>query len=90
MKVKLKKSWVYVSERISIIGFDVLIIILMSQYSNQLASSHLGQLLNFWWVTVVVFVNMFALVIRDVENFNDKITVLNYLLVMIIMLKYTL
>ena len=90
MKVKLKKSWVYVSERISIIGFDVLIIVLMSQYSNQLASSHLGQLLNFCLITVVVFVNMFALVIRDVENFNDKITVLNYLLVMIVMLKYTL
>ena len=90
MKVKLKKSCVYASERISIIGLDFLIIVLMSQYSNQLSGSQAGQAIKFLLISMIVFLNMVAVVIRDAENFNDKINVLNYLLVMIIMLKYTL
>lgn len=90
MKVKLKKTWGYVSERISIIGLDLLMIVLMSEYSNQLSGSHAGHGIRFLLISLIVSVNMVAVVIRDAENLNDKINVLNYLLVMIIMLKYTL
>ena len=90
MKSKLKKFWTYVSERISIIGLDLLMSVLMWQYSNQLSGSYAGHGIRFLLISLIVSLNMVAVVIRDAENFNDKINVLNYLLVMIIMLKYTL
>ncbi|WP_349514954.1 hypothetical protein [Leuconostoc suionicum] len=90
MKVKLKNSLFYVFERSSVIGLDILMIVLMSQYFSQLASGQIGQSLKLLLITVVVHLNIFALVIRDAEDFNDKVSALNFLLVMIITLKYTL
>ncbi|MGX4593472.1 hypothetical protein JNUCC76_05965 [Leuconostoc sp. JNUCC 76] len=90
MKSKLKKAWTYVSERISIIGLDVLMIVLMSEYSSQLSGSYVGHGIRFLLISLIVSLNMVAVVIRDAENFNDKINVLNYLLVMIVMYKYAL
>ncbi|MFT8584860.1 hypothetical protein [Liquorilactobacillus hordei] len=90
MKLKLKKTWGYVSERISIAGLDLLMIVLMSEYTNQLSGSHSGHGIRFLLISLIVSLNMVAVVIRDAENFNDKINVLNYLLVVIVMYKYAL
>lgn len=65
-------------------------IVLMSEYSNQLSGSQNGQFFKLLLFTVIVVLNMFALVTRHAEDFNDKVNVLNFLLVIIIILKYTL